>query len=610
MIIKFFLKNLHIIFLTVFIVVSQVIILKPHLRYGFSDVDWGFLSIYKTQNPYTLSQFIENIKVGGTTGGVYTHQIYYIGIQNDLFGLDFKSFQITTHVFKILATLAVFPLLLAISGSRLVALIATILFGFSYSAVGTMYTVVTSNDYLAIFSMGLFFLSYWYVIKKNTGNWFLLFITLLLLVFTLFLSTERMYPLPLFIGLTELFLLWTKKSSSRKNTIKRISVVLLPLSLIFLAQPLIFLDFISRNGSELLQRIIAGNWNLILTPFVALGSIIVPHNYTEFLGVAKMDSFGSFLDFLITGPLFILVVTTLAIGTFVFKKPHIIILQIFGLMILFSILLYILGSHFVDHQISIEAIVQALIGFYIFAFSIVSFIYWLKYKNRLLIGLFVGPIFALLYIFLTWLGAATSEVFSGAHRYLTIPSMGISIFIATLAVIIFQELLHLFKNFRYLKIISIIPFILLLIFIRVNVGEIKDFFNYQLYNGFGAQDKQFMRSQLNSYLTNLSSDKPSLLYFDFTQDNLNGYYYDNTLLGGFGTWILWHKNINFKKELTPTVFWNNPELLKASIKVEDGEKLIIYDKKVYDINNFYAFKLKDKKVIDIKSEILNQLGVY
>lgn len=607
MIIKFFFKNLHIIFLTIFIVISQIIILEPHLRYGFSDVDWGFLSIYKTQNPYKLSQFIDNIKIGGTTGGVYTHQIYYIGIQGDLFDLDFKSFQITTHVFKILATLAVFPLLLAISGSRLVAFIATILFGFSYSTVGTMYTVVTSNDYLAIFSMGLFFLSYIYVIKKNTGNWLWLLVTLILLVLTLFLSTERMYSIPLFIILIELFLIWTKKSKLQKNTIKRIAVILSPMVLIFLAQPLIFLDFILRNGSEIFKRVVIGNWNLILTPFIALGSIVVPNNYTQYLGVAKIDNFFAFLDFLISGPMFILTLTTILIGMGISKRPYIFILQTLSATITFSIFLYVLASHFVDHLITMQSVLQALVGLYILAVALVSFRYWQSDKSRILIGLFAGPLIAFLYIVLTWVGAATSEVFSGAHRYLTIPSMGISIFIATLAVIIFQKLLYLFKNFRYLKIISIIPFIPLLIFIRVNVGEIQDFFNYQLYHGFGAQDKQFMRSQLNSYLTNLSSDKPSLLYFDFTQDNLNGYYYDNTLLGGFGTWILWHKNINFKKELTPAVFWNNPELLKSSFQLQDGEKGFIYQGKFYLLNNFYAFKLKNKRVIDIKDEVLAQL---
>ena len=230
-------KNIVLFLLIPIVIISQIILLKPHLKYGFSDVDWTFLSIYKTQNPYSLSQFIKNIKVGGTAGGVYTHQIYYMGIQADLFGLNFESFQKTTHIFKILAILFSFPIFLAISGNLLIAFIATLFFGFSYSSVGTMYTIVTSSDYLAIFSMELFLLTYWYTVKKSVGNWFWLFFALILLILTLFFSTERMYPLPLFVLLIEIFLFSFKVKKFNGNTVKRIIVLFLPIILIFLTQP-------------------------------------------------------------------------------------------------------------------------------------------------------------------------------------------------------------------------------------------------------------------------------------------------------------------------------------------------------------------------------------
>ena len=589
--------------LAVFIAWSQFILLKPHLQYGFSDVDWGFLSIYKTENPYSPSQFIEFLKRGGTLGGVYTHQIYYIGIQNDLFGLNFKSFQITTHVFKILAILASIPFFWAISGSILITFISTILFAFASSAVGTIYTVVTSSDYSAIFTAGIFIVGYWYVIKNKIGNWLILTLLFFLLVLTLFLSTERMYPLPLFISLTEIFL-WFKKGKIEKTAIRRMLVLLLPPFLIFLATPTIFLSFVSNHGVEIIQRISAGNWNLLLTPVIALGSIIIPHDYTKFLGTAKMDNFGSFLEFLITGPLLILVVITLVIGKLVFKKSHTAILQIFGLMILCSILLYILGSHFVDHQISIEAIVQALVGLYILTLSIVSLLYWLKYRERLLVGLFIGPFLAFLYIFFTWVGAATSEVFTGIHRYLTIPALFIDLFLGTLFTVIFINISDLLKKTTPFRIFAFTVFIPLLFFVYLNVQEIKAFFDYQLESGFGAAEKNLMRNQLNDYLAELSKKEPALFYFDFMEDNDRGYYYDNALLAGFESWMLWHPSINFNKELAPKVFWNNPQVLKASVQTKNGEKVIILEKRIYKINDFYAFKLNDKKVIDIKEAVL------
>lgn len=588
-------KYLLFLILAVFITWSQLILLKPHLQYGFSDVDWGFLSIYKTENPYSPSQFIEFLKRGGTLGGVYTHQIYYIGIQEHFFGLDFKSFHLTTHFFKILATLSSYPVLFVISGSGLVALIGTILFGFSYTGVGTMYTVVTSNDYLAIFLMNIFLTIYFYIVKKNTGNWFYLLGLLIFLVLALFWSTERIYPLPLFVVLLELFMFWTKRKLE-KNSLKRIFVLLSPVIIIFIIKPTIFLSFVLDHGVEIAQRVSLGNWNLILTPFIALGSIIVPHNYTKYL--------------LPPGSIFTFTVVTLILGLTIFKRPLKNTLHILLITSVFSIILYILASHFVDHLITQESIIQALVGFYILAIAIVSFNYWRREKERIFLGLFIGPFSAFLYIFLTWIGAATSEVFAGVHRYLTIPALFMSLFLANLFGIIFLKLWKLPQNIKYLKILSVAPLFLFILFININVKEIQYFFNYQLISGFGLSDKQIMRSQLLNYLNNLSEDKSSLIYFDFTDDNNNGYYYDNTLLGGFGSWILWYKKINFNKNLVPITFWNNTPLLKSSYLEKEGRIGFLYNKVFFEMKDFYAFKLKDKKIIDIKSEILNHLGVY
>lgn len=608
---KLLIKTWPFALLTIIVVISQIIILKPHLKYGFSDVDWGYLALYKMRDHFSPSQFIKYLKTPGTQGGIYTQQIYYIGIQEDLFGLDFESFNKTTHFFKILATLSCYPIFLIISGSVLVAFIATLLLAFSYSGIGTMYTVISSSDYLAIFSMGIFITLYWYIVKNRVKSWGLLVLTLLLFMVTIFLSTKRLYQLPIFVIIIELFLIKYQKTWQQKNiVIRRLIVMMLPLFLIFITQPKIYLDFVFSNGSELVRRILIGNWNLILTPFIVLGSFVLPHNYARYVGIPKMDSFVSFLEFLFSGPIFIFVTSTVIIALTVFKKPLKYIFWVLSLISIFSILLYILGTNFVDHQISIESIAQALLGFYILIIAFVIFKYWTETKERLLIGLYAGPFLAIIFIFFTWIAAATSEVFSGTHRYLTIPAIPMSLFIANLFVLIIYRLFTQLKNFSHLKFFAISPLILLiLIFININIKEIQDFFTSQLRNGFGASDKQMMRNQLLNYLNNLNSDKPSLIYFDFTQDNENGYYYDNTLLGGLGTWILWYPRINFNEDLAPSVFWNNPQVLKSSISEKDGTKGFLYNKNFFKLEDFYAFKLNNKRVYNTKEELLRDLGI-
>ena len=606
---KLKLKISVLLILTSIVTISQIIILRPHLEYGFSDVDWGYLNFYKMQNPYTLPQFIKNLKTPSPQGGVYTHQIYYMGIQYNLFNLDFKSFQATTHFFKILATITSFSIFLAISGSWLVAVIATILFGFSYSAVGTMYTVATSSDYSGIFSLGIFFLVYWYIVKKNIKGWFWLISTLLLLLLTLFLSTERMYPLPLFIVIGELFLLSTqRKWIDNKIAIKRLTVLILPLILVFAFQPAAFLDFVANNGSILVKMILAGNWNLLLTPLIALGSILIPFDYTHILGIAKIDNFFEFLNFFIEGPFLILISVTFLLGLGLFKKPISYIIQIIVLTLLSCIILYLTASHFTDHLIAAGSINQAIIGAYVLIFAYVSFRYWIFNRDQILIGLFVGPFFAFLFILLTWVGAAPAEVFSGAHRYLTIPALLMSLFLGTIFAVISKRLFNNLGKFKYFKFIAFAPLLLLVCFININVKEIQYFFNYQLFSGFGAQDKNYMRNQLVSYLSNLSTGQPAFFYFDFTEDNINSYYYDNTILGGFKSWMLWNDRINFNKELVPDMVLNNAALLPTLVKEIDGQRGIYYNGKLYLPENVYAFALKDKKVIDIKSQTLERLG--
>ncbi len=597
---------LLLIFLFFLIAISQLLILKPHLNYGFSDVDWGFLSIYKTQNPYSLPQFIYNLTNSGTLGGVYTHQIYYIGLQNEFFGLNFEKYHLTTHFFKILATIFSFPIFLVISASMPVAFIATILFSFSYSAVGAMYTVVTSGDYSAISIMELFFVAYWYILKRNLTNTGLLLIAFILFILTIFLSTERMYPMPLFIELIEFFLIWNRRKSlknildlPRSFYIRNIGI-LLPIILIFFVKPLIFLDFFLRNGMELIHRINLGNWNLILTPFIALGSIVSVQisNGSEIL---RIESFFQFLE-LIMIPMLTLILLTLIICVAVFNRSIVILKKMIFLMVVSIILLYILSVHFVDHLINFQSLTQALVGLYILIVAFVSFKYWIKEKEQIYIGLFAGPFLAFVYILLTWLGAATSEVFSGVHRYLTIPSLGISFFLATIIVIIFQK--SPLKKITPIVLIIFIFFLLWTDFIVIN-----NFFDFQLNNGFGFKDQKHMRMQLKPYLNNLSDDEPSIFYFDFPEDNGNSYFYDNTIRGGFQSWMLWDEKINFNKGLVPTLLWNQSQIL-ASLIVKKGDKsYFIYEGRNYSISNFYAFRLNGKRVNNIKGEILRNLGL-
>src|SRR3989339_1503733 len=124
------------ILLVITVIFSQILLLENHLRYGFSDVDWGFLATYREHrqvNPDIFKYFLSSLK----EWGIYTHQEYYIGFQSEFFGLNFKFYQIAVHVFKIMATIASYLLFLSLTRSILAAFAGTILFAVAYPAVGT-----------------------------------------------------------------------------------------------------------------------------------------------------------------------------------------------------------------------------------------------------------------------------------------------------------------------------------------------------------------------------------------------------------------------------------------------------------------------------------------
>ncbi len=601
--INFFKKHFLFFILIPIVIISQALLLEPHLKYGFSDVDWGFLSNYKMQNdPLLPTNFIKNFK----EIGVYAHQIYYIGIQGIFFDLKYELFQFTTHIFKTIATLALYPSILLLSGNYLVAFISVILFAFSYPAVGTMYTVVTSSDYTAVISMAIFFWLYIYIIKNEKKNLIWLCMLTSIFILTLFLSTERMYPLVFFIILIELVVYsFNRFKRNLQNSFKRLSILLFPVFVGVMLNPASAGNFLSAHGPELVTRISSGEWHWALTPAITLGSTILPHNYWKYFGIVDITNLTNFIYFFIN-PLIIFSLTSLICGILIFPKPLRFFLENLFLIVMFSFITFIVGTHSVTHFDKVN-VIPALIGFYLLSFSIASFRQWLINKDNLYIGLFISPILAYLYIILTWVAVETALIFIAPHRYLTVPGILISFFLGSLFVLIIRRI---WRSNNLTKPFVFIPIILLLMFLNMSAKASYEFFDDQLRNGFGAADKNYMRGQLNSYLTNLNSKTPSLFYFDFIEDYDNGYYYDNTITAGFSTWMLWHRNINFNNKIAPDLFWNRLDILPTLLKEKAGRTGIEWNGKFYLLEDFYAFKLKDKKVINIKDKILQDLKLY
>lgn len=610
--------------LTLIVVLLENFILAPHLRYGFADVDWDYLLAYKNINLLNLDP-LHHYLAAWNTVGVYAYQVYYIGFIQKFFGMDYINFQIVTHVFKIIATLSIYPLMLLVTRSKLAAFLTTIIYAVSYSSVGVMYTVVTSGLFVAVPVMSLFLFWYWHLILKQRNSIFDISIALVLFFFTLILATERMYPLVPMIVLIEFFW-WYKNNFSReilKQIIKRSTVFIALLIVILLFKPSVFTAFFG-NTHDTYARFIAGNWQVAMSPFISLGSLFLPRDYWKYLGAPSIDNVSSYIGFLISGPLFPFTIVATFLSLFLSKRKVKFIFSILISTFIFSLFIYFLSTHqlhipeAVKMHFDISTIVPALIGGFVLSIIGVLFKEWVDQgmKDNLIVSMVGGIVIAFIYIVLTWMAADYMLVFTGVHRYLTLPSIGSSLFIASLITIIFKKL-HSIKTTKALAYSVSLVLIPIIIF---NASVIKKYFDYELsYAGTDAAGHIRMKNKLWSYLGDISKTEPSIFYFDESADHDNGYFDETTVLAGFNNWMRFRGSEIVPEKLMPGLLRSNLMcpgensmcLLKVKelITQRDGEKGILYGGLFYKAKNFYAFRFVNKDIVNIRQEVEKAIGL-
>lgn len=630
--------------LLIFVVIAPLVfllqskLLAPHLKYGFADVDWIYLYQYKQLGEAPFEKIFEVWK----GMGVYTYGVYYMGIVEHFFpidGFNFVNFHKANHFFKFLSVITLFPLILVLTGKKLLAALATILYAIAYSAVGPLYSAQVSGYFLGITIMNIFGTYYILIVKKNKTGLLWLIGGILLFVLTLFIATERMYPLIPLIFLGEFFWILSQKFSKPiiRSSIKRQIAFFSPLILLILLQ---FYGELSqfggasgffRNTKTIFQKILQGNWQLLLTPPISLSSLFFPREYWGLIGSDRnsLAGFGGYLGFFL-GPFLTLFIFISFLSTLVSKKPLRFILTNSIFAIILGVIVYILASH----QLSIDKALRwhfdpmlmkpALIGMFILSLTASLLIEWLlsSKKENYTLYLFLGLAIPFLFIFLTWLPSDYTLIWAGVHRYLTIPAIGSSFFIATLITLFYEKMSKgkILRNFSWLIFLIIIPII------QLNFSVVDKYFDQELSDsGMDGVGQKIIKNELLSYMGNFDLKEPTLFYFD-EQDRENGYFLETTIVAGFSIWIQFRGKSIPLEGVTPQ-YIRNMDLgsetnvyctgvninclgkLKSYVTLQNGEKGILYKNVFYKPERFYAFRLKDRHVFDIKSEILQEIGI-
>lgn len=613
------------ILLTVVVGYLQYNILAPHLKYGFADVDWTFLYRFKNLPPFSLNQII-----GEWRGmGVYAYQTYYIGVQEIFFGLDYEKFHITTNLLRFLSTITLFPVVYYLTRDRLLSFLVTIIYSVSYPTVGAMYTVVTSGIYLALVVMNAFLLLYIYMIRNSKDHWIWITALFILFFLTLFLSAERMYPLIPLIFLIEFFLCWIgqfKKELIGKS-LKRLLIIFIPLLISLLYRPYAQTNTQFLGNAKLLaEKVLDGNWHLLLTPFSSLGSLFIPRDYWRYFGVVNDEQFLKYLEFYLTSAGITFILITIFFAIFISQRPLRFTLRtliptfIIGLLSFFIIKQRLLvpqdlRMHY-DPQIFLA---PTLVGQFIFFLCYSFFEEWQmsKYRNLLYFMLFFGPFISFLFILATWIPAEPGLIFTGVHRYLTIPAVGSSLFLSAVIVLIFRK----FQNLRYLKYFSFTALLILTaLTIITNVPVIKNYFDYELeFAGTNGYEHHRMKNKLQSNLTNFSMEEPSLFYFDESQGRENGYFHETTLLAGFHFWMMFWNGKVLDSKLMPELMRSSLlcsgenidclEKVREYVTKKDGSLGIEFGNRFYKSENIYAFRLENRDIFDIREEFFKKMDL-
>lgn len=632
-------KSLALILILLFLtVLINHLIFSNQLNYGFRDMDWVMLYYYKILGNLSFAHFVSAYKLMGA----YTYELYYVGFLEKIIGLNFTHLHQASQLFKVITGLSIYFLTFVVFKRKLLAILTSLIYTISYTHAGALFQLSTGGYFFASVFMTLFLITYYYsLLDKKVLRWV---VASFLLVLTLILNTERMYPLIPGVVLVELLLIVFNKfkKDTLNISLRRTLIILLPL-IIFSSIYIISSKFNILNlgyspnqffigiGMRI-NSVLNGNWQLLLYPFASLGSMFLHGEYWKSIGIINISSFYAYIISLIFGPVLKLGIISFIILYFISKKPFRLTLTISSALFLFGIVIYASFANwmYLNSQVRIHfdpnfTTVPALFGFFILFLSLISFFEWRNSKKGDLLPLIIGSTFTMTFILLTWVASDLQLLFLGPQRYLSIPSMGTSLFIAGLILLIFNRLREIksTRSFAWGVFLFLIPLLL------INYSVAQEFFNYELiFAGMKGEEQTIMKNSFRDLTPNISKKERSLFYFDETADKDNGYFDESTVLAGFEFWTKF--NARGQLEDFPELGMIRTNIgqcfdrthqgclqtLAEGLTVQNGEKGFLYKDVIrgqkephfYKLSNFYAFRFKNKQLFDIREEVLEELN--
>lgn len=242
---------------------------------------------------------------------------------------------------------------------------------------------------------------------------------------------------------------------------------------------------------------------------------------------------------------------------------------------------------------------------------------WLKWgrSDKVLAGIWMGSAVLLIFTSLTWVFGPLGTGFSSTSYYLVVASIGSSLMVAAFLVSIYDKL-----KVSRLKLLAFIPFLILIPILGMNSYTIHSRFSSLNKDGLNAAGQIAMQQEARRVMKDYKISDSALWYFD-TSDITNGPFYSEGFLTSFPFFM--HLRDNKLTDGCIGVIYEDAKMveLRKLVQVQDGipgfnhPALCVNNGKggfksiFFNAEDFYAFKLKGKKLIDIKEIVLDKLNI-
>jgi len=618
------------ILLTAAVITIQLYFLKDFWGYGFSITeDWTWLAHFAALKGNLLTKILE---IGKSHSPYQGTMIVYVGFIDYFFPSNYLMIQVISFVGKIVATLLLFPLIFTLTKNRLLAFLGGLFFAISYPSYGSFITYTNSMEYWGISFLILFIIYYYKLISSKLKNDYRNFIlTTLFLFLALQFTFIRLLGLIIVMMAVEFGLVLAKRASIKSAIIRTI---------VFL---IIFFYFVSGgydggSASEgvggifknISNYISEGNLFVLLHPLAGLSLTLVPSQYADLLtNFEPIEPIKSYLIHIILKfiPIMFLILTIcsiiLPVKTIRFYFNSVIL----NLSLL--LLLYFFGSHYSGYARA-YLVPQALFGSLILTISFALGIEWHlgKRLNILLFISFITPLLSFFFIFLNWLvnlGKNSLIVYGPIDKYLPVPQLGISIFLAALFTMVLARKYSSQREKLFLTTVNMSLLGLFFFFVVYSSYSQVQYFKIRKPEGVNLQLQKDIQVQLfNSYIKNKGDQ---IIYYVESSEASLADREQGLMLDAINSWpYVWWSYAGKKDslgcimpitrswDLPVSVIKKNNEIFfqrqtRCPVKTNNELTKLEYSSQMMtmSLNNLFAFTLINGHIIDITDKVKKEL---